>query len=51
MSKTSDNKKITQGVAVSDKDIESFRKLVDLGVNTEIHMVPNHKPEPIMNYL
>lgn len=43
MSKREDNTKITGGVAISSKDKEYFKKLVEKGIRVEIQMVPNDK--------
>lgn len=51
MSKTPDNEKITPGIAVSEKDREAFKKLIDLGIRTEVQMVPKHKVELMSDYL
>lgn len=51
MSKTPDNEKITAGVAVSEIDREYFKKIIDLGYNVEIQMVPNDKIDMINNYI
>lgn len=51
MSKTPDNEKITPGIAVSEKDREAFKKLIELGIRTEVQMVPKHKVELMSDYL
>lgn len=43
ISKTEDRTKISSGVAVNETELESFKNIIDMGVNVEIQMVPNDK--------
>lgn len=51
MSKTHSNEKITAGVAISEVDREYFKKIISLGYDVEIQMVPNDKIDRINNYI